>query len=182
MGKEYNVFISYHHKSDGFYRNRFEQLFTHQFNVIASQALPTGKIDPKSEPDTIRSKMRSEYLKNTTVTVVLIGTETWQRQQVDWEIASSIRDTEQHPRSGLFGIFLPCHDDCNRKERTPFLMPPRLYDNVTGGYAKLYDWTEAPLQVVDWVRQAHLERSLPPHPDNKRPLLKTNHSGDSWKN
>ena len=55
----------------------------------------------------IRIKIRDEYLRQTTVTILLVGTETQYRKHIDWEVYSSMRDSEKNPKSGIcFIIFL----------------------------------------------------------------------------
>ena len=66
------------------------------------------------------------YLKDSTVTVVLIGEETWKRKHVDWEIGSSLRQTQNNSRSGLLGIILPTYPRESVKKYNPYTIPPRL--------------------------------------------------------
>lgn len=101
----HKVFVSYHHANDQYYRNKFEKLFTERYDIMVSKSVQLGDIDDNLNPETIRQKIRDEYIRDSTVTVVLIGAETWKRKHVDWEIAASIRDTQYNPRSGLLGIF-----------------------------------------------------------------------------
>src|SRR6478735_9853046 len=105
----HKVFISYHHSEDEAYKKRFEILFAKDKEIIINQSVQIGDIDPNIKTETIRQKIRDEYLRDSSVTVVLVGKYTWQRKHVDWEIGSSIRDTELNPRSGLLGIFLPTY-------------------------------------------------------------------------
>lgn len=100
----HKVFVSYHHANDQYYRNKFEHIFSVQHPIMISKSVQIGDIDTNLKTDTIRQKVRNEYLRDSTVTVVLIGTETWKRRHVDWEIGSSIRRTGSNPRSGLLGI------------------------------------------------------------------------------
>lgn len=98
----HKVFVSYHHSiADQKYRDDFEKLFAEKHGVMISKSVQIGDIDSNLKTDTIRQKIRDEYLRDSTVTVVLIGSETWKRKHVDWEIGSSIRDTEYNPRSGF---------------------------------------------------------------------------------
>lgn len=62
---------------------------------MISKSVRIGDIDPNLATDTIRQKIRDEYLRGSTVTVVLVGPETWQRKHVDWEIGASIRHTHE---------------------------------------------------------------------------------------
>jgi hypothetical protein len=101
------VFVSYHHAPlDQIYRDEFEKMFARLNGVFISKSVQIGDINPNLTVETIRSKIRDEYLRDSTVTVVLIGPNTWQRKHVDWEISSSIRQTALSSRSGLLGILL----------------------------------------------------------------------------
>jgi hypothetical protein len=105
----HKVFVSYHHARDQAYRDRFERLFAYDHDIMVSKSVQIGDIPTYLSTETVRQKIRDEYLRDSTVTVVLIGAETWQRKHADWEIASSIRHTEFNPRSGLLGILLPSY-------------------------------------------------------------------------
>ena len=87
----HKVFVSYHHANDQAYRNYFEKLFVDTHDIMVSKSVQIGEISPNLQTETIRQKIRDEYLGDSTVTVVLIGSQTWQRKHVDWEIGSSIR-------------------------------------------------------------------------------------------
>ncbi len=179
----HKVFISYHHSEDESYRNRFEKLFADKHEVFISKAVQIGDINPDIKTETIRQKIRDEYLRDTSVTVVLIGKYTWQRKHVDWEIGSSIRDTELNPRSGLMGIFLPTYpitlDVHGKPEVNKYTIPPRLYDNFERGFAKAYRWSENPIDVQKWIHKAFLDRSNI-EPDNSRDPFINNKSGEQW--
>ena len=57
--------------------------------------------------DEILAAIRQEHLKDSTVTIVLIGSETANRKWIDWEIYSSLRPYGSRSRNGLLGIYLP---------------------------------------------------------------------------
>ena len=82
----HKVFVSYHHKNDQKYRNDFEDLFANQHDIMISKSVQIGDIDTNLKTDTIRQKIRDEYLRDSTVTIVLIGSQTWQRKHVDWKL------------------------------------------------------------------------------------------------
>ena len=88
----HKVFVSYHHANDQLYRNAFESMFSGPSNVFISQSVQAGDFNAGLDTDYIRQRIRDENLRDSTVTVVLVGAETWQRKHVDWEISSSIRD------------------------------------------------------------------------------------------
>lgn len=173
MSERHKVFISYHHANDEYYKTIFEQLFHDIYETIITRSVQLGDIDPVFKTETIRQKIRDEFLRDSTVTVVLIGTETWKRKHVDWEISSSIRDTRYNSRSGLVGILLPTRLDYQSREYTKNTIPPRLYDNQKCGFAKIYNWTEDPIKVKNIIHQAFQQRKIVT-PDNSRPLFKNN--------
>jgi len=148
-------------------------------DIYVSKSVDVGDIDPYIKTETIRRKIREEYLRDSTVTVVLVGSETWKRKHVDWEISSSIRHTQYNPRSGLLGIILPTHLDYGKDTYTSYLIPPRLYDNLQCKFARIYDWTNNVNSIQDWIHQAFLRKDNI-NPDNSRDLFKNNRSGSRW--
>ncbi len=179
MPERHKAFISYHHANDEDYKTIFELRFGNKFGVIIPGAVQIGDIDTNLKTETIRQKIRDEYLRDTTVTVVLIGTQTWQRKHVDWEIASSIRKTRFNPRSGLLGLFLPSHPAYGEKTFDRHTIPPRLADNATCGYAVIADWTNDAARVQQLAHNAFLKRSSET-PDNSREAFARNRSGARW--
>lgn len=179
MNNRHKTFISYHHANDEQYKIAFKKIFADIHDIIIPWDVEIGDIDPNQKTDTIKRKIRDEYLRDSTITVVLIGTQTWQRKHVDWEISSSIRDTQFNPRSGLLGIILPTHPDYNRDKYNPRIIPPRLHDNVKCGFAKLYDWNTNPYTVQNWIHEA-FERRNKINPDNSYPLFVNNRTGNQW--
>ena len=177
--KVHKVFVSYHHNNDQKYRNDFEELFHNNHQILISKSVQMGDIDPNLKTETIRRKIREDYLSDSTVTVVLIGSETWKRKHVDWEISSSLRHTEANPRSGLIGILLPTHPSYNQETFDPYTIPPRLYDNTADKFAKIYDWSTNPTSVQNMIHEA-FNRRFEINPDNARDLYKNNRNGNKW--
>lgn len=177
MSQKHNVFISFH-SADIAYKNEFERLFHSTFGVLVSRSVQENDISNNIATETVRQKIRDEYLRDSTVTIVLIGQNTWQRKHVDWEISSSIRQTQYNSRSGLIGIFLPNHPAFG-KSYSPNTIPPRLYDNVKCGYSDLYDWSNNPTSIQTWIHNAFLKRTTV-LPDNSYPNFAYNRTGDRW--
>ena len=175
----HKVFVSYHHANDQKYRNDFEELFVNTHDIMVSKSVQIGEISPNLQTETIRQKIRDEYLSDSTVTVVLIGSQTWQRKHVDWEIGSSIRQTQSSSRSGLLGIILPTYPRKDQSSCNRYTIPPRLYDNIQCGFAKIYNWSNDPAAVQKWIHEA-FERRNTINPDNSFPNFVNNRSGDRW--
>jgi len=176
--KVHRVFVSYHHYNDQIYRDKFENLLKNT-GIAVVRSVQLGDIDPNLNTDTIRRRIREDYLAESTVTVVLVGSETWKRKHVDWEIGSSVRHTDPNPRSGLLGILLPTYPLYKEKKYNPHTIPPRLYDNLECGYAELGLWNENPQIIQNWIHAA-FDRRFKVNPDNQRISFAKNRSGDRW--
>ena len=102
----HRVFISYHHANDQEYKQILLDL-NEQFNVFVDKSVDTGDIDPNLSDESIRVKIRDEYLRDSTVTILLAGTETAGRKHVDWELYSSMIDGQINKKSGIVVVQLP---------------------------------------------------------------------------
>lgn len=176
---KHKAFVSFHHANDEAYKNRFVDVLGEAMDGFESQAVGDGDIDPCLPTDTIRDKIRDEFIRDATVTVVLIGIHTWQRRHVDWEIGSSIRTTKLHRRCGLIGVLLPTHPSYRAKAYDKGRVPPRLHDNQKSGYARIYDWTEDVASLRAWIHEA-FERRSTHEPDNSYPSFGKNKTADRW--
>lgn len=106
MAEKHKVFISYHHSNDQKYKKKLLDLNTvHDFFIDVS--VDTGDVDENLPDETIRQKIRDEYLKDSTVTILLVGTETKRRKHIDWELYSSMYNGKVNKQSGVLVILLP---------------------------------------------------------------------------
>ena len=175
----HKVFVSYHHDNDEEYRNRFDRLFANVYDIMDSRSVMIGDIPRGLSTDEVSRRIRDDYLSHSTVTVVLVGEDTWRRMHIDWEIAATVRDTEANQSSGLIGILLPTHPSFGADGYFPYTIPPRLHDNVQCGFANLYDWNESPNEVAGWVDSA-FRRRKEVIPDNSHIRFARNWRGTRW--
>ena len=178
---KHKVFISFHER-DIEYKECFVNTMKDR---IVDMSVDTGNIDDTGlQTETVRQKIRDEYIRDATVTIVLIGPYTWQRKHVDWEIGSSLRKTKLNSRCGMVGILLPNHPDYGKETFDPHLIPPRLADNYQEDdpYARIYDWPNPwePAKVARWIHRGFLRRDRNP-PDNSRDQFRNNRGGDYMK-
>ena len=75
--------------------------------ISVDRSVDTGNIPDEWTDEQIRQEIRDRYLRDSTVTIVLVGTETKQRKHVDWEIYSSMYDGSVNKQSGIVVINLP---------------------------------------------------------------------------
>ena len=165
----HKVFISHHHDNDQDYKEALAK-FGEEKQIFIDRSVDTGDISDGLSDEYIRELIRDEYLRDSTVTIVLVGTETRRRKHVDWEIYSSMYDGRINKKSGVVAIELPTTngelvtaphgqqekdlypditswtsiDSRAEYERRYPYMPDRLIDNLL----KL----EARVSVVPWSR------------------------------
>ncbi len=162
MATKHRVFISYHHKKDQREKNALLTL-NKKYEIFIDGSVDTGDIDENLPDETIRQKIRDEYLKDTTVTILLVGVETAKRKHIDWELYSSMYNGKVNKQSGILVIQLPstkpehfraAHGDKEKndiypdtswtsigskaeyKSRYPYL-PDRIIDNLLESDAKI---------------------------------------------
>ena len=102
----HKVFISYHHTNDQRYKEELVK-FGERYSLFVDRSVDTGDIPDTWTDEQIRPAIRDRYLRDSTVTAVLVGTETRRRKHVDWEIHSSMYDGSVNKRSGIVVINLP---------------------------------------------------------------------------
>ncbi len=102
----HKVFISHHHGNDQDYKDALVE-FGKQHSIFVDKSVDTGDIPDDWSDEEIRRKIRDDYLRDSTVTIVLVGEETKRRKHVDWEIYSSMYDGSVNKKSGIVVINLP---------------------------------------------------------------------------
>ena len=83
-----------------------------------------GDIIDSDDTDYVMDRIRTKYLADTTVTIVLIGRCTWARKYIDWEVYSSLRRSSTRTVNGLMAVTLP--SVASYEERH---LPGRVADN-----------------------------------------------------
>jgi hypothetical protein len=165
----HNVFISYHHENDQLYKNSLVKYYgTGDNRIFNDGSVDTGDIADNLTDEQIRTKIRDEYLKNTTVTIVLVGKETKNRKHIDWEIYSSMFDGTINKKSGILVVLLPSVDNGNAKiahdnEKEVIYPEPMSWTSVEtrAEYERRYPYLsdrlidnllqkEAKISVVSW--------------------------------
>ena len=109
----HKVFISYHHANDQYYKKCLVNMGKY-YEIFIDRSVDTGEISDNLTDQAIREKIRDEYLRDSTVTVVLVGEKTKRRKHVDWEIYSSMIDGKINKKSGILVVNLPSTEtDCS---------------------------------------------------------------------
>jgi hypothetical protein len=126
------IFVSYHHGGDQAYYNAFSQAFHDTYEVIYDNSLER-KIDSE-DANYVMRRIRENYIMGSSCTVVLSGSNTYERKYVDWEILATLE--RQH---GLIGAKLPT---APVTPQNTVVAPARLHDNIESGYALWVTWEQ----------------------------------------
>jgi len=103
---KHKVFISYHHENVQSYKDALVK-WNKSAEVFVDKSVDTNDISDELPDEAIRVKIRDEYLRDSTVTIVLVGEETAKRKHIDWEMYSSMKDGPVNKKSGIVVILLP---------------------------------------------------------------------------
>lgn len=165
----HKVFISYHHENDQSYKESLLDVNKNN-NIFINVSVDTGDIDENLTDDNIRELIRDYYLRDSTVTILLVGTESKWRKHIDWELYSSMFDGRKNKKSGILVLNLPtvhCNNFTVSHEKEKELLYPGITNWINidnrNAYEKIYPYIpervidnllnpETKISVVDWNR------------------------------
>jgi hypothetical protein len=150
----HKVFISYHH-ADQQAVSGFVDYFDHNHDVFISRGLGIEMeqdIINSTDTDYVMRRIRELYIRDSTVTIVLLGKCTWARRYVDWEIQASLYQREGKLPNGLLGIRLPSTNSSVK-------LPKRLEENVISKYAKSYAYPSSKDDLIGYINGAFAARN-----------------------
>ncbi|WP_342218820.1 TIR domain-containing protein [Spiroplasma endosymbiont of Amphimallon solstitiale] len=86
------IFISYHHLREQEQKNQLTELIKKYANYlnIKDMSVEIGDIDTTWSNNKIAKTIRQNHLKDTTITILILGIHTKCRQHIDWEIEASL--------------------------------------------------------------------------------------------
>ncbi|WP_378947617.1 TIR domain-containing protein [Mesorhizobium sp. ANAO-SY3R2] len=151
----HKCFISYHHADDHAVRN-FVDTFDHAHDVFIVRRLgemPDDIIN-SSNTDYVMSCIRENYIRDSTVTIVMAGQCTWARRYVDWEIQASLRSGETITPNGLLGIKLPTFTKFPERFERNLEQPSQA-----GSYAGWIDYPQTLNQLESAIEWAFAQRN-----------------------
>ena len=198
----HNVFISYHHKNDQFYKDELIKL-GNGFGVFSDKSVDTEEISEDLDDQVIRERIRDEYLRDSTVTVLLVGVETKYRKHIDWELYSSMFAGTRNRKSGILVINLPsteCYDytaahgheekrliypeqnswkDVSYRSEYEALypdMPDRILDNLLApkAYISVVPWQKLTIGNLEFLIEATFKDKVKCEYDLSRPMRRRN--------
>jgi hypothetical protein len=138
------VFISYH-KADADEVNRFIGLFSGAYDAFLARGIGAGMagdIINSADSNYVMSRIRQQYLVDSSVTIVMIGNCTWSRKYVDWELQASLRSGLLTTPNGVLGVRLPSYNSGQ--------YPERLNENLLSENSQREGRTECYARAMAW--------------------------------
>lgn len=105
----HKCFISYHGADIAevtAFVERFNEVFIPRVVGASDSDHFSDPVDSKTE-EYIKQQIGAKYLSDSSVTLLYVGSCTWSRKFVDWEISSSLRNDPVNKRNGLLAITPP---------------------------------------------------------------------------
>ena len=166
------TFISYYHKDDQAYKEKFVNLTS---DLIVNKSVEDGDINSDVSDEYIKQLIQNGFLYDTTVLIVLIGNKTKCRKHVDWEISGALNLKVGDQYAGLLGLLLPTHVDYGKETYSLSNIPVRLVDNLNSGYASIQDYTLDRKKIQSYIETVFKNRiSISEKLINSKPQMKLN--------
>lgn len=149
----HKVFVSFHHANDQWYKDELVRLGTEN-NVFIDGSVDMGEIPDNWDAQHIREYIRDNHLKDTTVTILLVGTETKNRKHIDWELFSSMYDGKVNKKSGILVINLPSvccqyHTLCTKEEKEAILPNQKTWISINDRSEFERRYPYMPARIID---------------------------------
>lgn len=148
-------FITYHHDDESTVRS-FVKHFDHNYGSFIVRRLgemPDDLVN-STNTDYVMSCIRRDYIRDSTVTLVLAGRCTWARRYVDWEIQASLRSGQVTTPNGLLGIKLPTFTQWPERFANNLAIPPSKKS-----YAGYIDYPRSTKELEDAIEWAFQRRT-----------------------
>lgn len=169
----HKCFISYHSVDAEEvlqFVNDFESAFIPRSVGLSDE---DGPIVESDDADYVTDTIRDKYLRDSTVTIVMIGRCTWSRRFVDAEVYSSLRRGKINRLNGLMAIELPSVAGNSK-------LQARVADNYLkdeDSYAGYWVYPTSVRHLQGWIQQAFDARETLEHlKDNTRSRRKASTS------
>ncbi len=149
----HKVFISFHHANDQAYKNELVRWGTEN-KIFIDGSVDMGEIPEEWDAQHIREYIRDNHLKDTTVTILLVGTETKNRKHIDWELYSSMYDGKVNKKSGILVINLPSvnclyHTLCTKEEKETILPNQKSWVTINDRAEFERRYPYMPARIID---------------------------------
>ena len=169
--EKHKVFFSFYHKDDQRYKDYVDNYFS---NDIIKKSVKDGEYNTEISDEYVKKLIREDKISDSSVIVVLVGSNTRKRKHVDWEIYAGLRESV-NGSAGLIGVLLPSFPLSPGNKYRYDDLPARLADNVKSGYSDIYTWDVFKKNHLSLINKAFENRILRKEKrDNTRLQMKRN--------
>jgi hypothetical protein len=141
---KHKVFISFKYTEDHYYKDKLVEL-SEKYGTFIDYSVGEGEISDNLSDEQIRRKIRDEFTKEATVTILLIGKNMNQSKFIDWEVHASMYDSDKNPQMGIVCINLPGIND-------GMIDCDEIIKN--NAYWRIYEWTSMP-KTIEYQESRH---------------------------
>lgn len=179
------IFISYYHKSEQKEKNKlsklFKQLYSEYFTLKDKSLKPKDVVNGPYNDREIFKILREKFIKDSDVTIVILGKYTKDRKFVDWEVGSSLSlYGSLGRRKKKNDLIILLTDDFIEKEKAKnpdfkgenysLLINEqnsgqRIFDNVDNGYATVKSFRDM------WSNPNELKKLINKPQDNSKKVI-----------
>jgi hypothetical protein len=149
------VFVSHYHRHEA-ENNVFLRDFGDVFIRKTVGAFGDDNLINSTDPEYVMRRIRSEYIGDSTVTIVLIGSCTHSRRYIDWEIKGSLRQGVDTLPNGLIGIQMP---SCGNRFDAPDRLASNWNSQNQNCYARCYRYPTSKDELRGWIEDAYSART-----------------------
>ena len=140
-----------YHRDDQEEVDKFIETFDHERDVFIARAVGSDQtmdeLIESDDDDSVMRRIREEHIRDSTVTLVFVGKNTWSRKFVDWELAASLHQgSKAGLPNGVLAILSP--------ELSEAILPDGFVDNWESGYGKFHPYPKNRTQLSKWIDQA----------------------------
>jgi len=151
------VFLSHYHGQRE-WTDIFLRDFGDAFIRRSVGALGDDNLIKSGNPEYVMRRIREEYIGDSTVTIVLVGSCTHSCRYIDWEIKGSLKRAADGLPNGLVAI------QCSSN---PVHLPPRFEANWnqqhSNCYARFYRYPQTKDELRGWLEDAFFARARRTH-------------------
>lgn len=149
------MFISHshihEHENAAFLRDFGDVFIAKQLGIFGDEDFINSK-----DTNYVMQCVRTRYVQDSTVTIVLIGSCVHSRRYIDWEIKASLQQGADSLPNGLLAITLP---STNGKAHLPERFEANWMPGNANCYAHFQPYPSSKEQLRGWIEEAYARRT-----------------------
>lgn len=136
--KQFNIFISYYYNESREYMEKIKKFLETKFdniNIIYERVNYKHKgLNDKA----ITKIIRENYLRISSLIIILLSKNAWKRKHIDWELSAALRHTKSNSRKPVIAILTPDYGTTFLSQTNKTSI--RIIRNVKNEYIEIIFW------------------------------------------